>query len=83
MITKNRRSTTIQANMVSLRTLQLFTGAFTLVNITRTDNGKSILDTIDGRHPVDTIIYSNDGYMPVLIHATEPEWRPLNLSMLD
>ncbi|KAI0007470.1 Lipocalin-like domain-containing protein [Xylariaceae sp. FL0662B] len=69
--------------MVSTRTLQFFTGSFALLNITSTLNGTRVLDSTGGRNPAGTLVYSVDGYMSVLIHATEPEWRPANLTMLD
>ncbi|KAI1082939.1 Lipocalin-like domain-containing protein [Whalleya microplaca] len=69
--------------MVSTRTLQLFSGCFALLNITRTQNGTHIPDSTGGNNPAGTIIYSIDGYVSVLIHATEPEWRPVNVTMQD
>ncbi|ORY56637.1 Lipocalin-like domain-containing protein [Pseudomassariella vexata] len=71
------------STMVSTRTISLFTGAFTLLNITRTENGAIINDNTGGSHPTGIITYSTNGYVSVLIHATEPEWRPESLNMLD
>ncbi|KAK7751969.1 hypothetical protein SLS62_006112 [Diatrype stigma] len=69
--------------MVCPRTLSLFNGAFELLNITQLQNGTPIPDTTTGRHPNGMIVYSTGGYVSVLIHATEPEWRPTNLTVLD
>lgn len=69
--------------MVSPHTIALFTGAFKLLNVTRLHNGTSVLDTTSGRHPDGVLSYSTNGYVSVLIHATESEWRPSNLTMLD
>lgn len=69
--------------MVSLRTLSLFTGAFELLNITRLENGTPVPHTFGGQHPNGMISYSTNGYVSALIHATEPEWRPTDLTMLD
>ncbi|KAJ9661425.1 hypothetical protein H2198_001993 [Neophaeococcomyces mojaviensis] len=67
--------------MVTTHTLNLFVGAFTLLNITRTQNGNPIADVTYGEVPAGTIMYTPTGYMSAVLTATDPSLRPLDLTL--
>ena len=45
-----------------------------------TQNGTALLDEAYGAAPVGHLTYTPEGYMSATITATEPEWRPLDLT---
>lgn len=45
-----------------------------------TSNGTALLDEAYGAAPVGHLTYTPEGYMSATITATEPEWRPLDLT---
>ncbi|KAL1860344.1 hypothetical protein Daus18300_009257 [Diaporthe australafricana] len=56
-------------------------GTYALLNVTViTQNGTALLDESYGAAPVGHLTYTNEGYMSATITATEPEWRPLDLT---
>lgn len=67
--------------MVSTHTLSLFVGAFSLLNITRTQNGNPIADITYGDNPAGVISYTPTGFMSAVLTATDPDFRPLDLTL--
>ncbi|KAF2207093.1 hypothetical protein CERZMDRAFT_115421 [Cercospora zeae-maydis SCOH1-5] len=60
--------------------LDALAGTYSLVNTTSARDGVPIPDDAYGKKPVGIITYSKSGWMSVSITATEPEWRPENLT---
>lgn len=67
--------------MISSLTLTLFAGAFTLLNITRTQNGMMIQDSTYGENPAGVITYTQTGFMSAVLQTTDPSLRPLDLTL--
>lgn len=67
--------------MVSFRTYELFLGAWSLINNTRTDNGVQIYDTTYGDKPAGTIMYTSSGFMCAVLTATNATLRPQDLTL--
>ncbi|KAG8164325.1 hypothetical protein KVR01_006243 [Diaporthe batatas] len=56
-------------------------GSYSLLNTTVvTPNGTVTQDQAYGAAPVGMLHYTPEGYMSATITATEPEWRPLDLT---
>lgn len=51
-----------------------------ITNHSITQNGTGLLDEAYGAAPVGHLTYTPEGYMSATITATEPEWRPLDLT---
>ncbi|KAH7028278.1 Lipocalin-like domain-containing protein [Macrophomina phaseolina] len=60
--------------------LSLFVGAWSLLNISSTQNGIPNVDPGFGPHPVGLILYHLDQYMSAALASTTPEDRPQNLT---
>jgi hypothetical protein len=67
--------------MVSTRTFDLFLGAWTLLNITTTQNGNLVPDSTYGAVPAGVLEYTSTGYMSTILTATAPDLRPQGLTI--
>lgn len=67
--------------MVAYRTLELFLGAWGLINKTRTSDGVEVYNESYGNNPSGVIMYTPSGYMSALLTTTDPEDRPQGLTL--
>lgn len=57
--------------MVAASTVALFTGAWSLVNVTRDQGGSRVIEPLFGDHPAGVISYSPNGYINVVLQSTD------------
>ena len=67
--------------MVSSRHLSTLLGAWSILNVTRTNNGTSVKDPNFGDNPTGVLIYTLPGFMSLVVTSNDAAFRPANLTL--